>query len=84
MYDFKPQYIHHREKEIERQRKEQRIAFALRNQPDTSKSIANDSVTFQKNHYTIIRLLQILRGCVAGQHRCLYPMLSDRPESAPE
>ena len=52
MYDFKLQYIHHREKEIERQRKEQRIAFALRNQPDTSTSIANDSVTFQKNHYT--------------------------------
>ena len=52
MYDFKPQYIHHREKEVERQRKEQRIAFALRNQPDTSTSIANDSVTFQKNHYT--------------------------------
>ena len=52
MYDFKPQYIHHREKEIERQRREQRIAFALRNQPDTSTSIANDSVTFQKNHYT--------------------------------
>ena len=52
MYDFKPEYIHHREKEIERQRKEQRIAFALRNQPDTSTTIANDSMTFQKKHYT--------------------------------
>ena len=52
MYDFKPTYLHHREKEIERQRKEQRIQFALRNEPNTSTSIANDSVTFQLNHYT--------------------------------
>ena len=50
-YDFTPTYIHHRQKEEERKRKQQRIDFAMRNEPNSSTTVASDTVTFQKKHY---------------------------------
>ena len=41
-----------RKQEEERKRRQQRIDFALRNEPNNSTSVANDTVTFQKKHYT--------------------------------
>lgn len=69
MCDFKPTYLHHREKEIERQRKEQRIQFALTNEPNTSTSIAKDSVTFQQNHYSSMEdaLKQVRKSSVTHE-----------------
>ena len=51
MNEFVPTYIHHRQKEEERLRKQQRIDFAMKNEPNTSTSVASDTVTFQKKHY---------------------------------
>ena len=41
-----------RQQEEERKRRQQRIDFALRNEPNNSTSVAKDTVTFQKKHYT--------------------------------
>ncbi len=45
-----PPYLHQQERDKERLRKEQRIQFALRNEPNTSSRVAKDSVTYQKQH----------------------------------
>lgn len=41
-----------RQQEEERKRRQQRIDFALRNEPNTSTSVASNTVTFQKKHYS--------------------------------
>lgn len=50
-HDFTPLYISKREKELEKKRAAERIAFAMRNEPNTTTQVASDSVTFQKQHY---------------------------------
>ena len=66
---FTPHYINAHQQEVERKRKEQRINFALRNQPNNSSSIAKDSVTFQQNHYSSMEdaLKQVRKGSVTHE-----------------
>ena len=51
MNEFLPTYLHHKHKEEERLRRQHRIDFALRNEPNHTTQVASDTVTFQKKHY---------------------------------
>ena len=51
-HDFTPLYISQREKELEKKRAAQRVAFALRNEPNTSTAVASETVAFQQKHYS--------------------------------
>ena len=50
MTNFTPTYLHHRQREEEKIRQQQRIDFALRNKPNNSTSVASDTITFTKKH----------------------------------
>ncbi len=45
-----PPHLHQRNREVERQRKEQRIQMAMKTQPNHSSKVASDEVTYQKQH----------------------------------
>lgn len=47
---FIPTYLHHRQKQEEQRRTEERRNFNLQNIPNTSTQVASNSVTFQKKH----------------------------------
>ena len=49
---FKPHYMTAHEQEIERKRKQKRAEYLQQTMPNTSTSIANDTVTFQHKHYS--------------------------------
>ena len=48
--DFIPTYLHHRQRQIEKERLEQRKQYNLQNVPNTSTNVASNSVTFQQKH----------------------------------
>ncbi|MDC1022977.1 hypothetical protein OAR00_00315 [Alphaproteobacteria bacterium] len=48
--NFIPTYLHHRQRQEELRRTEERRNFNLQNVPNNSTQVASQSVTFQKKH----------------------------------
>ena len=45
-----PPNVHQRQRQIEEERRNQRIQMALKTQPNLSSTVAQDSITYQKDH----------------------------------